>query len=90
MVYKEVTFEEYNKATSFARFRYSFGVYIQIIAVILLILLLAYTVTNVEEMKANPIKYTESKLDVECIPIVKLGENYDYGSNRNTEDTRER
>lgn len=66
MVFKTPTYEEYVKATTYAKIRYSFGVYIQLIAVLLLFYLLFYTITNIEEMKANPVQYAEDKLGVIC------------------------
>ena len=81
------TYEEYLKATNFAKFRYKFGVYIQLIALVLLLFLIYYTVTNIEEMKANPADYAEEKLGVECFYPMQ---EYDYGSNRNTTNFRER
>ena len=66
MVYKKPTYEEYCKASNFAKVRYRYGVYIQLIAAILLLFLIFYTVTNIEEMKANPKDYAEEKLGVEC------------------------
>jgi large-conductance mechanosensitive channel len=67
MVYRHAAYEEYLKASKFAKVRYKYGVYIQIIAFILLLFLLFYVVSNVEELKTNPIKYTEEKLNVKCI-----------------------
>ena len=78
-MYREVTFEEYVNARSFARIRYRFGVFIQIIALILFIFLILYTVKNIEEMKANPIDYAEEHMGVVCFH--PLGDT--YGSNRN-------
>ena len=66
MVYKKPTYEEYCKASKFAKVRYRYGVYIQLIAAILLLFLIFYTITNIEEMKANPKDYAEEKLGVEC------------------------
>jgi len=66
MVYKAPTYEEYCKATKFAKVRYRYGVYIQLISLILLILLFIYAFTNVEEMKTNPAEYAEKKLGVTC------------------------
>ena len=66
MEYKKPTYEEYCNATKFAKFRYRFSIYIQLIAIILLILLCYYTIMNVEEMKTNPIKYAEEKMGVNC------------------------
>lgn len=84
MKFKAPTYEEYSKATTFARIRYRFGVYIQFISAVLLLFLLFYTITNIEEMKANPIDYAEEKLGVMCF-YPSLGEqpNHD-GSYRNT------
>jgi len=88
MVYRKATYEEYIKASSFAKIRYKFGVYIQVVALILLCFLIYYTVTNIEEMKANPMDYAEEKLGVMCsypynyggdVPLTDI----DYGSIRN-------
>jgi len=67
MVYRKATYEEYQKASQFAKIRYKYGVYVQIIAFILLLLLFIYTVSNVEEMKTNPIQYAEEKMGVMCM-----------------------
>ena len=69
------TYEEYCKATTYAKIRYRFGTYIQLIALILLIVLIIYTVTNIEEMKANPKDYAEEKLGVVC--YIPSFQNYD-------------
>lgn len=71
MTYRKATYEEYCNASKFAKVRYRFGIYIQIVAAILLLYLLFYTITNIEEMKASPIDYAEEKLGVICIyPII--------------------
>lgn len=84
MKYIAPTYDEYCKATQYAKVRYRFGVYIQLISGLLLLCLLFYTITNIEEMKANPINYTEEKLGVICLPPLSsdIGYNY-YGSSRN-------
>jgi hypothetical protein len=64
---KKITFEEYKKASEFARIRYKIGAYVQVLAFILLIGLYVYTYINIEEMKTNPLVYGANKLDVECI-----------------------
>jgi len=73
MVYREATYVEYLKATKFAKFRYNYGVFIQTIAVILFLILICYTVMNIEEMKANPARYAEKHMDVTCIHNGGLG-----------------
>jgi len=81
MVYRKATYEEYVRATSFAKLRYRYGVYIQFVAAFLLLLLLYYAVTNVEEMKAHPAEYAEKKLGVICErPIVEQQYIIDYGN----------
>jgi len=84
-MYREATFEEYCKAKEFAKIRYKFGVFIQLIALILFIFLILYTIINIEEMKANPIDYAEKKMGVICYQ--PLGDI--YGSSRNIENIRE-
>lgn len=88
MVYKKPTYEEYCKASNFAKVRYRYGIYIQTIAVILLLFLIFYTVTNIEEMKANPKDYAEEKLGVICnIPIIYQPTNQYNGSIGNITNT---
>ena len=90
MKYNAPTYEEYCKATLYAKIRYRFGVYIQFIGVILFLFLLFYAIANIEEMKANPIKYAEEKLGVICYtPINTQTGGYDYGSNKNITSIRE-
>lgn len=88
MAYRKATYEEYCKASQFAKLRYKYGVYIQFVAAALLLFLVYYTVTNVEEMKANPKDYAESHLDVICMSPVGIYEVSDQtltynGSSRN-------
>ena len=91
MVYRKATYEEYLKASEFAKFRYRFGVFVQAIAVILFLFILIYTVQNIEEMKANPKDYAEEKLGVICYTQIiyqeVIQENW---SGRNTRNIRGR
>lgn len=80
MEFIKPTYEEYCKASEFAKIRYRFGVYIQIIAVILLLFLICYTVINIEEMKANPLVYAEKKLGIQCLPSMNI-QMEDYNNN---------
>ncbi len=66
MVYRKATYEEYCRASAFAKVRYRFGLFINIVALILFCFLIFYTITNIEEMKANPREYAEEKLGVIC------------------------
>ena len=84
MKYTPPTYKQYCKATQYAKVRYRFGVYIQLISGLLLLYLLFYTITNVEEMKTNPIEYAEEKFGVVCHKPIILIENQNYnGSIRN-------
>ena len=88
MAYRKATYEEYLKASNFAKLRYKFGVYIQLVALILLCFLIYYTVTNIEEMKANPKDYAEEKLGVICNhPTSPNQIQIDYGSYGNIRST---
>jgi len=79
MVYRKATYKEYQKASEFAKFRYRYGVLIQIIAVILFLFIIIYAVINIEEMKANPIDYAEEKMGVICqMPVYLYNEKIDY------------
>lgn len=80
MKFTKPTYEEYCKASEFAKIRYKFGVYIQIIAVILLFFLICYTVINIEEMKAHPMEYAEKKLGIQCFPSMNI-QIEDYNNN---------
>ena len=89
MTYKKATYEEYQKASNFAKFRYKYGVYVQAIAVILFLFIIIYSVKNIEEMKANPKDYAEEKLGVICNYPLQLTP-LDYNrSTRNTGDIGE-
>lgn len=88
MVYRKPTYEEYYKASIFARTRYRYGVYIQLVAVFLLLFLIYYAVSNIEEMKSNPINYAEEKLGVICYYPITESTNYN-GSYRNITGIRE-
>ncbi len=84
------TYKEYSDATQFARIRYKFGVYIQLISMLLLIYLLFYTITNIEEMKAEPIAYAEKTRGVVCSTPFNLQISQYNGSYRNINYTKER
>ena len=86
MVYKTPTYEEYCKAGRYAKVRYRYGVFIQLISFILLLLLFIYAFTNVEEMKTNPAEYAEKKLGVTCTyPIILQVDYIQNGSIGNIE-----
>ena len=84
-MYKKPTYEEYCNATKYAKVRYKFGTYIQLIALILFIVLIIYTITNIEEMKSNPKEYAEEKMGIVCFnPATN-----NYGGSRYIESFKE-
>jgi hypothetical protein len=86
MAYIKATYEEYQKASQFAKFRYKYGVYINAIAVLLFLFIIIYAIRNVEEMKANPKDYAEKRLGVICNPPIIYQEVIKY--NGSTRDIR--
>tara|TARA_Y100000310_G_C20602346_1_gene773721 strand:- start:169 stop:453 length:285 start_codon:yes stop_codon:yes gene_type:complete len=87
MAYRKATYEEYCKASAFAKIRYRFGCYIELLALLCFIGALIYTIINIEEMKANPIDYAEEKLGVMCynpLSTILITEiDYTNGTGRN-------
>lgn len=64
MGYKIPTYEEYKKATQFARFRYVYGNVITTIAIILFILLLLFIFLYSEELSQHPMNYVAKKNNI--------------------------
>ena len=54
---EEPTYEQYKKATSFARFRYKYGLIVQLVAIVLLCLLIFFIFKYGEEMSSHPLSY---------------------------------
>jgi len=66
MSFQEPTYEEYKKATSFARFKYKYGIIVMILCWICLLFICYYMVVNGESIAKNPLVYGAEKYDVEC------------------------
>lgn len=60
------TYEEYKKATQFARIRYKYGLFVTIIASILLIALIFFILFYSKELRSNPLIYGAKKWGVTC------------------------
>jgi len=60
------TYEEYQKATAFAKFRYRFGFIVLILCWLALLYVIYFMVTNVNELGANPLQYACEKMHIEC------------------------
>ena len=67
MVEKEPTFEEYKKASAFAKFRYKYGLIIQLLCLLCFIILIIFVIIYSRELAMHPLIYGADKYDVECI-----------------------
>jgi len=66
MAFKEPTFEEYQKAAAFAKFKYKYGIFIIILCWICLIYICFFLVVKGDRIARNPLVYGADELDVEC------------------------
>lgn len=51
------TYEDYKKATAFARFRFKYGLFVQILALIALCFLIYFVYSYGEELASHPLTY---------------------------------
>lgn len=66
MSFNQPTYEEYKIATSFAKFRYKYGVIVLILCWLCLLFIIYYMFTHGELIASNPLIYGADKYDVEC------------------------
>lgn len=64
MTFQEPTFEEFEKATDFARFRYKWGLVVTILAWITLIILIIFVFVYANELSTRPAYYIVGKYDL--------------------------
>jgi hypothetical protein len=76
MEFKEPTFEEYKKATKFARFRYRWGFLIITLSWLLFLFTIIYMVTNIEVIKSNPLVYAMEKGGLKCHCSTEGGQSF--------------
>jgi len=62
MVFKEPSYKEFKKATSFARIRYKYGLIVNLIAILCLIILIIFVYTYKEELSNNPLIYAAREI----------------------------
>lgn len=65
-MFKEPTYEEYKKATAFARIRYKYGLIVNLFACFLLVLLILFVYNYGEELSRQPLIYGADKAKAEC------------------------
>jgi len=60
----EATYEDYLKATKYARFKYKYGLFVLIACWICLVLLIIYIILYAKELSAQPIVYAMEKMEL--------------------------
>ncbi len=66
MTWEKPTYEDYVKATPFARVRYKWGLVVMVLAWLTILALFVYTINYVEELSTNPLKYSAEKYGLQC------------------------
>jgi len=69
----EPSYQEYLQATSFARFRYKYGLFVMIASWFLFLFLIFYLVYNGEAVARHPLIYGADKYNVSCICFSNKG-----------------
>ena len=64
--FQEPTYEEYKKASSFARFRYKYGLFVTVACWLCLVFIIIYMVSYAQELGQNPLVYGTNKADLTC------------------------
>lgn len=67
MSFEEPTYEEYKKATAWARFRYKYSLLVLILFWLAFIFVIFYMVYNGEAIARHPLIYGADKYDVSCV-----------------------
>lgn len=70
------SYEEYKKATKFARFRYRFGVVIMFLTWLSFLFVIFYMVSNGEAIASNPLIYGAEKYEATCTCIDIDGDKF--------------
>jgi len=66
MAFDEPTFEEYKSATSWARFKYKYGIIVLILCWLSLLFIIFYMVSNGDAIARHPLIYGAEKYNVTC------------------------
>lgn len=83
MSFIEPTYEDYLKATNFARFKYKYGIVVMVLSWLALLFICYYMVVNGEAIASNPLIYGAKKYGVTCVCSISGNSNLIYvnGSN---------
>ncbi len=66
MTWEQPTYEDYIRATPFARLRYKYGLIIIVLSWLSIIGLIVYTMNYVEELSTDPLKFAAKQHDLQC------------------------
>lgn len=66
MSFEEPTYEEYKEATEWARFKYKYGMVVQVLAWLCFVFIIFYMVSNGEAIARHPLIYGADKYNVTC------------------------
>jgi len=81
MTWEQPTYEDYLKATPFARIRYKWGLVVVGLAWISIMALMVYTVIYVEELTTNPLKFAAEEFGLSCYcNNFETGQSYIFNS----------
>ena len=72
------TYEEYLKATNWARIRYKYGLVVTMLANILLIILIIYIIIYAKELSTMPLQYGAEKYKLQCSCSSEDGLTYKF------------
>jgi len=82
MEFKQPTYEEYLKATAFAKFRYKYGIVVLFLSWITLIFMCYYMISHAAELANDPLVYACKTRNLECHCYdVRFGANGFKGAN---------
>ncbi len=66
MTFEKPTYKEYETASSWAKFKYKYGIIVLILCWLCLLFIIYYMFTNGEAIAHNPLIYGANKYDVVC------------------------
>jgi len=73
--FEQPSYEKYLKASEFAKFKYKYGLVVQLIAVFLLALLIFFIIIYGQELAQHPLTYAADKTNSICrCTNIKTGE----------------
>lgn len=66
MSFQEPTYEDFKKATAFARFRYKYGLIVTFLCWLSLVYIAYLIIANGEKIASDPLQYACNSMDIEC------------------------